>query len=228
MLTPLTPHRRSRCCRVAPCWRSRRAATATTQRDRRRPDAIRPESYAPEAAGDAAIDGPGRPRARDADGRSAPSRATRCTRTSTPSRSPHCSTSTLDALRNFNGWDDGLLGASRRPEARSASRRAPSSSTRPPRRRPSTADGRRTTDDEGTTRAPPRPATLRRHVPAEEGDYPVDVAQKFDVTVEAAARRQRLRHGRRWQRRYTGRRRIEIQLPAGLLHGDDDDRSPPG
>ena len=122
------------------------AATVTTI-------AIRPESYALKPPATPPSTAPAVPIA-DAEGRRRPSRATRSTRTSTPSRSPPCSTSSSTRCATSTAGRP-TTRTSRAPAASSASRRAPSSSTRPPRRPPSPD---RTSDDGRRRRARRRPA----------------------------------------------------------------------
>ena len=181
MLTPLTRTAMAglAACAVlalTACGDGGDAATVTTI-------AIRPESYAlkPPATTPPSI--PPVPVA-DAEGRSAAEQSYTVHEDEYPFHIAALFDVELDALRNFNGWDEDYAGY---PAPGGTVRIPPGAKFIDPAATTTTApaadDG--DDDDDDATAATAAAGACGGTYPLEEGDYPVDVAKKFDVTVEA-------------------------------------------
>ena len=147
------------------------AATVTTI-------AIRPESYALKPPATPPSTAPAVPVA-DAEGRSQAEQSYTIHEEEYPFEIAALFDVELEALRNFNAWEADY---SNFPGAGGVARIPPGAKFIDPAATTTTAAG---TAEQTDTSDAAEPGECGGTYPLEEGDYPVDVARKFDVTVEA-------------------------------------------
>ncbi len=153
------------------CGGDGNAATVTTV-------SIRPESYALKPPATPPSTAPAVPVA-DAEGRSQAEQSYIVHEDEYPFEIAALFDVELDALRNFNGWDEDYSGF---PAPGGTVRIPPGAKFIDPAATTTTAAAPSTAEGEATT---PDAGACGGTYALEDGDFPVDVAKKFDITIDA-------------------------------------------